>query len=161
MNIKQFESNLENVKKLSPQVFKETMHISVPFFVLHKKLYEKGEDLISKKFNINQSELDVLAALYYMGDDNFMMTPTELYDVMLFSSGGMTKLLKKLENRNFIRRVESNIDKRSKLVQITDLGIEVTIKSLKDIVSFEDEYFSKLNEDEQKIFQKLVYKMLK
>ncbi|NOR58194.1 MAG: MarR family transcriptional regulator [Sulfurimonas sp.] len=136
------------------------MKLSVPFFVLHKKIYEKGENLISQEFNINQSELDVLSALYYMGDD-FMLSPTKLYEVMLFSSGGMTKLLKKLESRNFIRRVENNIDKRSKLVQITDLGIEITTNALKDIVSFEDEYFSKLNQKEQDTFQKLVYKMLK
>jgi len=109
LNIKQFESNLENVKKLTPQVFKETMQLSVPFFVLHKKIYEKGENLISKEFNINQSELDVLAALYYMGGDDFMMSPTKLY---------------------------------------------------KDIVSFENEYFSKLNEKEQDTFQKLIYKIL-
>ena len=160
MNIKQFETNLENVKKLTPQVFKETMKLSVPFFVLNKKIYEKGENLISKEFNINQSELDVLAALYYMGEDKFMLSPTKLYDLLLFSSGGMTKLLKKLESRNFIRRVENNIDKRSKLVQITDLGVEITTKALKDIVSFEDEYFSKLNQKEQDTFQKLIYKML-
>lgn len=160
MNIKQFESNLEHVKKLTPQVFKETMQLSIPFFILHKKIYEKGENLISKEFHINQSELDVLAALYYEGGDTFTMTPTNLYDVMLFSSGGMTKLLKKLENKNFIRRLENKIDKRSSLVQITDLGIEITIKALEDIVSFEDEYFSKLDKNEQDIFKKLIYKML-
>ena len=95
-----------------------------------------------------------------MGGDDFRMSPTQLYDVMLFSSGGMTKLLKKLENRDYIRRVEDKLDKRSKLVQITDLGIEVTTKALKDIVSFEDEYFSKLDEKEQDTFQKLMYKIL-
>lgn len=160
MNIKQFETNLENVKKLTPEVFKETMNISVPFFILHKKIYEKGENLISNEFNINQNELDVLCSLYYMGGDTFILSPTELYDVMLFSSGGMTKLLKKLESRDFIRRVENTTDKRSKLVQITELGIEVTTKALKDIVSFEDEYFSKLNKKEQDTIQKLIYKML-
>lgn len=160
MNIKQFESNLENIKKLTPQIYRETMQLSVPFFMLHKNIYEKGEDLLLKEFNINQSELDVLFSLYYMGGDDFIMSPTELYDVMLFSSGGMTKLLNKLENKNFIRRIDNIIDKRSKLVQITELGIEVTTKALKDIVSFEDAYFSKLNTKEQDIFQKLVYKIL-
>lgn len=160
MNIKQFETNLKNVKKLTPQIFKETMKLSIPFFILHKKIYEKGEDLISKEFNINQSELDVLSSLYYMGGNEFTMSPTELYDVMLFSSGGMTKLLKKLENKNFIRRVENTIDKRSKLVQITELGIKNITKALQDIVSFEDEYFSKLNKKEQDTFQKLIHKIL-
>lgn len=160
MNIKQFESNLDHVRKLTPEIFKETMQLSVPFYILHKRIHDKGENLILKEFNINQSELDVLCALYYEGGDDFMMSPTKLYDFMLFSSGGMTKLLKKLENKYFIRRVENKIDKRSNLVQITDLGIEITIKALKDILSFEDEYFSKLDKKEQAIFKKLIYKML-
>ncbi|MBU3015845.1 MarR family transcriptional regulator [Poseidonibacter lekithochrous] len=160
MNIKQFESNLENVKKLTPQIFKDTMQLSVPFFMLHKKIYDDGEDLILKEFNINQSELDVLFSLYYEGGDDFTMSPTQLYDLMVFSSGGMTKLLKKLENKKFIIRIENKLDKRSNLVQITQLGIEITLKALKDILSFEDEYFSKLNKNEQTIFKKLIYKML-
>lgn len=160
MNIKQFETNLVNVKRLTPTIYKKTMQLSIPFFILHKKIYEKGNNLISNEFNLNQSELDVLSALYYMGENDFMMSPTKLYDVMLFSSGGMTKLLKKLENRNFIKRIENTIDKRSNMVQITDLGIEIMTKALKGIVSFENEYFSKLNLKEQEIFRELLYKML-
>jgi len=160
MNIKQFETNLENVKRLTPQIYKETMQLSIPFFILHKKIFDQGEEILSKEFHINQSELDVLSSLYYMGGDDFTMSPTTLYDVMLFSSGGMTKLLKKLESREFIRRVENTIDKRSKLVQITDLGIQTITKALEDIISFEDEYFSKLNTQEQKSFQKLIHKMM-
>ena len=160
MNIKQFETNLVNVKRLTPTIYKKTMQLSIPFFILHKKIYEKGNNLISNEFNLNQSELDVLSALYYMGENDFMMSPTKLYDVMLFSSGGMTKLLKKLENRNFIKQIENTIDKRSNMVQITDLGIEIMTKALKGIVSFENEYFSKLNLKEQEIFRELLYKML-
>ena len=160
MNIKQFESNLEQVKKITPEIFKETMQLSIPFFILHKRIHDNGENFILKEFDINQSELDVLSALYYEGGDDFTMSPTSLYDFMLFSSGGMTKLLKKLENKHLITRIENKLDKRSKLVQITNLGIEITINALKNILSFEDEYFSKLNKKEQVIFKKLIYKML-
>ncbi|WP_228197951.1 MarR family winged helix-turn-helix transcriptional regulator [Poseidonibacter antarcticus] len=160
MNIKQFKTNLEHVKKLSPEVFKKSMYSSVPFFILHEEIYEKGEKLLSMKFNINQSELDVLASLYYMGGEDYMLSPTKLYEVMIFSSGGMTKLLKKLEALNFIRRIENTNDKRSKLVQITDLGKQITTNALKDLIALEDTYFSKLNIKEQDTFQKLICKIL-
>ena len=160
MNLKQFETNIENVKTQTPEIYKPSMLLSVPFFILHKKIYEIGENLISNECNINQSELDVLASLYYISDGSFTMSPTQLYDVMLFSSGGMTKLLKKLESKDLIIRVENEIDKRSKLVQITKSGIEITVKALKGIVSLEDEYFSRLDEKEQELFIKLIYKML-
>ncbi|MFA7082901.1 MAG: MarR family transcriptional regulator [Arcobacteraceae bacterium] len=136
------------------------MQLSLPFFLLHKRIHDNGENLILKEFNINQSELNVLAALYYDGGEYFTMSPTSLYDFMLFSSGGMTKLLKKLENKHLIQRIENSSDKRSKLVQITDLGIDITIKALKDILTVEDGYFSKLDKKEQAIFKKLIFKML-
>ncbi len=160
MNLKQFETNIENVKKISPDIYNDTMLLSIPFYMLHKKLFDEGEDVILKESNINQSELDVLAALYYVSDGSFSLTPTQLYDVILFSSGGMTKLLKKLESRDFICRVENKEDKRSKLVQITELGKKITTNALKDIVTFEDKYFSKLDLQEQEMFKKYIYKML-
>lgn len=160
MNLKQFETNIENVKKQTPEIYKKSMLSSVPFFILHKKIYEEGETLILKECNINQSELDVLASLYYVSDGSYTLSPTQLYDIMLFSSGGMTKLLKKLETNEFIERVENKEDKRSKLVKITTKGISITIKALTGIISLEDEYFSKLDDQEQELFIKLIYKML-
>ena len=160
MNIKQFESNLNNVKEYSPQVYKQTMKLSVPFFILHKKLYEIGDNLLSKEFELNQSELDILAALYYMTEGSFTLSPTQLYDVMFFSSGGMTKVLKKLESKKFIKRINNEEDKRSKLVQLTCKGKEITAEALTKVVAFEDEHFSKLNEKEQEIFKKLLLKIL-
>lgn len=161
MNIKQFNTNnIENVKKLSPEIYKDSLQISIPFFVLHKLLFEKGEEILSKEFLLSQSELDVLGALYYAGGEKHSLAPTQLYDIMLFSSGGMTKVLKKLEEKQYIQRVENSEDKRSKLVQITKLGIEVTIKALDKVISYEDTYLSKLDKSEQESFKKLLYKIL-
>ncbi len=161
MNIKQFETNLENVKKYSPNVYKETMKITTPFFVLHKKLFENGEEILKEKYSLNQSELDILAALYYMNDNNFSMTPTELYEVLLFSSGGMTKILKKLETKRLIVRIDNKEDKRSKLVQLTQKGKEITAKALEEVVNYEDKYFSELNKEEQEQLSKLLIKVLR
>ena len=161
MNIKQFNTNnIENIKKLSPKIYKDSMQISIPFFVLHKILFEKGEEVLSNEFLLSQSELDVLGALYYSGGKNNRLSPTQLYDIMLFSSGGMTKVLKKLEEKKYIQRVENKEDKRGKLVQITNLGIEITIKALDKVITFEDTYLSKLDKKEQETFKKLIYKIL-
>ncbi len=160
MNIKQFETNLRNVKSFSPEVYKETMKLSIPFFILHKSLYEQGNQLLKDEFALNQSELDVLSALYYMTDGTFTMSPTSLYDVMLFSSGGMTKVLKKLESKSYIKRTDNAQDKRSKLVVLTQKGKEATQNALKDVVNLEDKYFSKLDVKEQKLFRELLLKVL-
>ena len=160
MNVKQFENNLQNVKKYSPDVYKKTMQLTVPFFMLHKKLFDQGNQLLSDNFSLNQSELDILATLYYMSDGSFTLSPTQLYDVMFFSSGGMTKILKKLEHKELIRRIDDKTDKRSKLVQLTQKGKNIVDKALKEVVSFEDTYFNKLNKEEQETMKNLLLKIL-
>lgn len=160
MNVKQFETNLNNVKKYSPDVYKKTMQLTVPFFMLHKKLFDQGNELLNDNFGLNQSELDILATLYYMSDGSFTLSPTQLYDVMFFSSGGMTKILKKLEHKELITRVDDETDKRSKLVQLTQKGKELSQSALKEIVTFEDIHFNKLNAEEQETMQKLLLKVL-
>jgi DNA-binding MarR family transcriptional regulator len=160
MNIKELEINLKNVKELTPDIYKSGMELSVPFFMVHKKLYENGNGIISSKYSLNQTELDILATLYYMSDGTFTLTPTKLYEVMLFSSGGMTKVLKKLESKELIERVENESDKRSKLVRLSQKGKSITKEALKEVISFEDEVFSKLDEQEQEQLKKILYKLL-
>lgn len=161
MNIKKLQiSSIENVKKKAPSIYKNTLELSIPFYMLHKILFENGNKMLSEKFSLSQTELDVLATLLFSDTNNDIMTPTELYDIMLFSSGGMTKVLKKLESKNYILRIDNGEDKRSKLVQITDLGKEIVTKALKEIVEFDDSYFSKLDKNEQQILKQLLYKIL-
>jgi len=123
-------------------------------------LFEKGEEILTKEFSLSQSELDVLAALYYGGGEEFTLTPTNLYDIMLFSSGGLTKVLKKLEEKEYIKRIDSNEDKRVKNVQITKSGIEITTKALDKVLSYEHSFFSKLDTNEQDEFKRLINKIL-
>lgn len=160
MNAKKLEYLIDRFKKLTPKLYKETLQIAIPFLHLHEKVYIAGEKLITKTSNLNQSELDILTLLYYTNDNN-SLTPTQLYDLMIYSSGGMTKLLKKLEEKNLIFRINDETDKRSKLVKITDLGKKIMLEALDQISSLEDAYFSKLDRNEQKVFIRLLLKILK
>lgn len=151
---------LKNAKELIPFLYKESLEISIPFFILHKTLYEKGESILKSEFELTQSELDILASLLLADSKEHTLSPTQLYEIMLFTSGGLTKVLKKLESKKLICRVENLEDKRSKLVQLTKRGKETAIKALDKVTAFEDTYFSKLNSNEQDEFKKLLYKML-
>jgi len=160
MKKEQIEKIQEQYKKQSPDMYNDSVELTLPLFMLHKKIYEGGNEILTNNHNLNQTELDVLANLYFLGDDDFSLTPTELYEQMLFSSGGMTKVLKKLEEKSLIKRVNNPNDKRSKLVQITEKGKEKTSNSLKEILTFEDDIFSKLDDIEKKILKELLLKAL-
>lgn len=104
--------------------------------------------------------MDLLVSLTTVEDKSGTLAPTELYDHLLFSSGGMTKLLKKLETKNYITRVENPKDKRSKLVQITPKGKELTIKAINDVLKLESQYFLKLTDNEKNSLKDAFKKLL-
>ncbi len=160
MNIKLFEQNLKSVQDLTPEAYKDTMKVTVPFFLLHKEVFSQGEKLLKEEFFLNQSELDILTTLFYMTNKTYTMSPTNLYDYMLFTSGGMTKILKKLETKEYITRISNNEDKRGKLVKLTPLGIQTAKSAVKQLIELEDNYISKISKEEKELFTTLIFKML-
>ncbi|WP_299355148.1 MarR family transcriptional regulator [uncultured Shimia sp.] len=52
----------------------------------------------------------------------WIMTPTALADAILITTGGMTKVIKQLEQGELVRRVDNPDDKRSRYLQLTPNG---------------------------------------
>lgn len=160
MNTKQLNLKyIKKLKKFTPNIYNETMNISLPFYILSNLLYNKGEQILANSFDLTQTQLDVLISLYYASDD-LLLTPSQLYKILSFSSGGMTKVLKALEEKRYIIRIDNKDDKRSKLVKITKSGQNITEKAIESISNIEKEYFAKLDKKEQKQFEEILYKIL-
>lgn len=68
---------------------------------------------------------------------------------MLFSSGGLTKVLHRLQQDALIERHDNPGDKRSKLVQLTEKGQLLVEKMLPELHQKELEMLSVLNTEEQ------------
>jgi len=83
----------------------------------------------------------------------------QLYDATVFSSGGMTKVLKKLEDREYITRCPSQEDKRSLLVCITPLGMKIVEDALEQIVISKEKIFNILTNKEQESLNKILEKL--
>ena len=78
---------------------------------------------------------------------------------MIFSSGGMTKILNKLELKKLIKRVDSQQDKRSRFVEITPKGAQVAKAAFKEAVAFHLKIFDILDEDEKIFLEKILKRM--
>jgi len=130
--------------------------ITLPLILIYKKMFSLNEETLKQKYNLLHSELDVLVALFFDGE---IMSPTELYESTIFSSGGMTKVLKKLENKQFISRIASKDDKRSKLVKIEPKGEKIVQECLVDVEQNDNKIFSSLNKDERKTLKQLLKKV--
>lgn len=136
-------------------------YVTLPLIILTQKLLTDISKLLDEKFNLSNSELDVLASLHSAQDEDHTLTPTQLYERLFFSSGGMTKVLKKLETKEFIIRLENKEDKRSKLVQLTTSGKEILKIALVDVTKCEETIFSNVDTNEKKQLSDLLFKSLK
>ncbi len=84
-------------------------------------LIEAFEQETLEPFDLTRSDYAVLATLRRSGPP-YGLAPNQLYSALECSSGGMTKMLKRLENLRFVKRIDEPGDKRSKLVRLTALG---------------------------------------
>lgn len=130
--------------------------MSLPITLLHKSMFNETEQFLKEQYDLLHSHLDVLATLYF---NDKALSPTELYDATVFSSGGMTKVLKKLETREYITRCPSQEDKRSLLVCITPKGMKLVEDALAKIVINKEKIFNILTHKEQESLNKILEKL--
>jgi len=154
------EEGIKNHKTRSSETYNDVINLTIPFYMLYKNIMEGITSIQNDSYHINNSELDVLASLILSGN-KYTLSPTKLHERLLFTSGAITKVLKKLEEKEYIIRVDNLHDKRSKLVQITPLGKEICQAALKDVILYEEKCFNTLTPKEKNTLQNLLLKTLK
>lgn len=150
-------------QRVSQNECHEVFTLSLPMLLITKSLHNSSETFFKSNYDLLHSDIDVLAALYFNNIEH-SLTPTELYDATIFSSGGMTKVLKKLQDRDLIKRDISKDDKRKTLVTLTQNGILLIEDCVKKTSIRLDASFSILSSKEQndlkKILSKLIYSLI-
>ncbi|WP_353950903.1 MarR family transcriptional regulator [Knoellia sp. S7-12] len=76
------------------------------------------------EFGLGEGEFDVLATLRRQGGD-FALTPSDLSEQTVVTSGAVTKRVDRLEVRGYVERRPSGADGRSRLVALTPAGREL------------------------------------
>ncbi len=100
-------------------------------------------------------EFDVLATLLRNGEPH-QLTPGELLDSMMITSGAMTNRLKRLEDRGFLKRLANPTDGRQVLVTLTAAGRAVVDAALVDHAANERQIVSALTVGQQEQLVKLL-----
>lgn len=161
MNIHKLQTDIEDHKNRFKSTYDDVTAIMLPFVMLHQKMLNGVCTIEEEKFKLSNSESDVLITAFVSGDEDYIITPTKLHQKLLFTTGAITKVLKKLEEKNYIQRIENEFDKRSNLVKLTPSGIDITQKIFKNIMEFQSNIFNVLSQKEKENFQKILIKVLK
>lgn len=80
------------------------------------------------------AEFDVLATLRNAPAPH-EMTPTQLQDALLITSGGLTKVMLQLETRNLVIRSRHQTDLRVKPIKLTPTGKRLVEKAMRELAA--------------------------
>lgn len=105
-------------------------------------------DKLLKKHGLTPAAFEVLVALRSVPEPR-QLTPTELYNSVLMSSGGMTKVLIGLETHGFIARLSNPDDGRSSLVRLTIAGGQKVEHVMSVIVKLDRLHFAGILTDNE------------
>jgi DNA-binding MarR family transcriptional regulator len=88
------------------------------------RILERDVDQIYAEHGLNHAQFGVLAALRRSGPP-YRLSPTELYNSLLITSGAVTNRLDRLTTAGLVRRVPDPGDGRSLLVALTPKGLRL------------------------------------
>jgi DNA-binding MarR family transcriptional regulator len=114
------ETLLERMGRNWPDAFTPVSGLIMRLYRLSSLALENGRQQVARH-GLGFTEFEVLVALRSVSPPH-ELTPTELYDAILISSGGLTKVMRGLESRGLVTRVEHEADRRSRRVRLTPEG---------------------------------------
>ncbi|HWU02837.1 MAG TPA: MarR family transcriptional regulator [Novosphingobium sp.] len=108
---------------------------------------------------LQPGEFDVLATLRRSGAPH-ALTPTDLYEAAMISSGSMTNRIDRLEKAGLVERRPNPADRRGTLVALTTQGLRLIDTLIGLHVANQHGIVSGLDADEQRQLSALLAKLL-
>ena len=124
-----------------------------PIYLLSKELIQKYNKIL-KEIDLTYTQYIVMMYFWEIHESNVK----DIGRALLLDSSTLTPLLKKLENKGFVKRNRSNKDERNLHVSLTEKGKKLREKAL--IVPKEIGKCLSLEELDATMLYKLVYKAL-
>lgn len=110
-------------------------------------------------FGLQPGEFDVLATLRRSGTP-YAMTPTDLYEAAMISSGSMTNRIDRLAKAGLVERRRNPADGRGTLVALTAEGLAVIERAIEAHVANQREIVKGLTPQEQHQLSALLAKLI-
>lgn len=114
---------------------------------------------VFREHGLKTGEFDVLAALRRSGSP-YRLSPGELSDSVMLTSGAMTHRLDRLEEAGLIRRLPDPDDRRGVRVELTTKGRGLVDRAVSAHVANEQRVLASLTESERRALEDLLRKLL-
>ncbi len=107
------------------------------------------------RHGLNGASFDMLATLLRSGPPH-ALSPNQLLETMMITSGTMTNRIDQLEKDKLVVRIKNSNDKRSVLVQLTAKGYEIIDAAVTDHVENQKRLVEGMSEAERTTLNELL-----
>lgn len=110
---------------------------------------------VYSRFGLGEGEFDVLATLRRQGEP-YTLTPGELSERTMVTSGAVSKRLDRLEARGLVERRPAEDDRRSRTVHLTDAGRRAIDEAMGAHVANEERLLAALPARDREVLARLL-----
>ncbi|NJL89512.1 MAG: MarR family transcriptional regulator [Coleofasciculaceae cyanobacterium SM2_1_6] len=125
---------------------------------LAKHLDRSIQETVSE-FELNLGEFDVLATLLRSGSP-YQLSPTDLFNALMVTSGTMTNRIDQLERAALVRRTPDPHDRRGTLIALTEKGQDLIGQAIEAHVANLHRLVNVLEESERQSLALLLRKLV-
>ena len=105
-------------------------------------LWQRKQKKILDPLNLTYTQFTLLASLGWLLRHNELVTQVDIAKQGNADTMMVSKVLRTLENKKFIKRQEHPTDTRAKIIQLTEEGAEILQKALVEVEKSDIEFFS-------------------
>lgn len=120
--------------------------------------FDQSTDALMGEHGLARSSWDVLASLRRAGPP-YELSPTELYQALMRSSGAMTNRLHRLERAGLIERCPHPADGRGRLVRLTARGRKVVDELAPIHMQNEERLLAALSDEDRSTLEELLRRL--
>jgi DNA-binding MarR family transcriptional regulator len=158
MNKDPFDKVRDQWEKERPDLDASGLEVVWRISFLHKDLKRSSSRGLSK-VDLPNWAFDVLATLRRQGPP-FQLSPSELCEAAMLTSGAMTNRLDRLEDADLVERHPDPDDRRSLSIQLTEKGRDLIDKALEIRFEHANQAFASLSESERSHLVRLLRKLV-
>lgn len=111
------------------------------------------------RFGVRYSQYAIVGTLRAVGKP-YRMSPSELQATLMITSGGVSNLLKRVEDMGYIRRLDDPIDGRGVIVELTEAGFALSEGAMAAQAELEKKLVATLSTEEQDHLSTLLRRLI-
>ena len=106
--------------------------------------WQKGKSKVLEKFDLTSPQLTLLTSIYWLKQQKQEVTQIVLSNTANIDRMTTSTVLRTLQSKGFVTRVEHPLDTRAKTVDLSAKGQKITVLALTEVSKYNKKYFSTL-----------------